>query len=69
MNVKKRSGSQGPLSTTQAPNRQVVTGSVSSLGKVYSGNNAEPIANSVAIKPSNVGPSRIDNAVSGPGKF
>ena len=69
MNVRKRAGVMGPLSTTQKPNRQVVSGSVSSLGKFCSTNNAIAIDNSVAIKPANVGPSRVDNAVSGPGKF
>ena len=69
MNVRKRTGAMGQLSTTQRPTNEAVTGVVAPRGKFKKTNVAEAIDNSVAIQPKNVGVSAVDNAVSWPGKF
>ena len=70
MNVRKRSGAMGSLTTTQKadPSPQV-QGALTQRGDKYKGSVAIAIENSVAVKPRNVGPSKVDNAVSWPGKF
>lgn len=69
MNVRKRSGAMGALTTRQDATTEAVTGVVAPRGKVYRDNVPVAIDNSVSVKPQSVGPTKVDNAVSWPGKF
>jgi hypothetical protein len=69
-NVRKRTGGMGTLSTREpATSTHAVLNTVSTRGCYFKTNEAKPILNSVAMRPKNVGASKVENAGSWPGKF
>lgn len=67
MNIKRRSGLMGELSSSNSGH--IGRNTVSQRGRVYSGNSPQPIANSVAIQPKSVkAGSKIRGSGSGPSK-
>jgi hypothetical protein len=53
---------------TLRPAQHLVKNTVTRIARTFSGNRPEAIKNAVATQPSNVGPSKVGNAVSWPGK-